>query len=142
ADASSGCWTTRRTPSSSRSRVPKWPARSASTDERSLSTGSWGAFGPLGELVDDDDREREHGQRPERVSADREQRSDRVESGDEDAEPAAELVARPEREGGDHLQHADDEEDPAPGVEAAEDVGGVLGEELRVADRGDAPDDV
>ena len=37
------------------------------------------AFGPLGQLVDDDDREGEDRQRPERVGRDREQRADRVE---------------------------------------------------------------
>src|SRR3954452_13001859 len=149
--STSGWLTIRRTPSRSHSAALRCGARSASTDERSLSTAPSSLplrrlgdrpFGPLGQLVDDDDREGEDRQRPERIGRDREQRTHRVEGGDEDAEPAPELATGEEREGGDQLEHAEDQRDPAPGVQAADDVGGVGGEELRVADRRDAVDDV
>ena len=42
--------------------------------------------------------------------------------GADDPDPAAVGTARPDREGGEQLQHADDEDDPPPRAEVAEDV--------------------
>src|SRR5215212_1445674 len=59
-----------------------------------------------------------------------------------DAEPPAGLTALPDRERRDELDRAEDQDDPSPGVEAAEDERGVVDEEARVADGRDPPDDV
>ena len=67
------------------------------------------AFRALGQLVDDDDRQGEDRQRPERLGRERQQRADRVQRGDEDAEPAAEFAAGEQRERGDQLEHAEDQ---------------------------------
>lgn len=88
------------------------------------------------------DRQGEDAQRPEGVSGDRHERRDRVERGDDDADPAAKPAAGGKREGRDELDHANDEDDPAPSVQPAEDVFLVGDEEGRITDRGDAPDDV
>ena len=95
-----------------------------------------------GQAVDDRDVHREDGQRPERIGGDREQSDDRAQPGGDDAEPAAELAAAPDRERREDLQDPKDERDPAPGVQVAQDVLLIVDEERRVADRCDPVDHV
>src|SRR3954449_1736719 len=101
------------------------------------------ALGAAGrDLVDDHDVEREDRERPERIPRDREQRGDRAEARGADADVAAVQAPGPQRAGGKHLEDADDQRDPPPGLEVAEDVLRVRDEELRIADRGNAVDHV
>src|SRR4051794_40725715 len=94
------------------------------------------------EPVDHQDVDREDRQRPEGVGGERHQRADGAQARYCDADPAAELVAIPDREGREDLHRSQDHRHPAPGVEVADDVLGVVDEEARVADRGDPPDRV
>jgi hypothetical protein len=86
--------------------------------------------------------ENEDGQRPPRVcSADRQQRLERSQDGGEDRDHPTEGSAAHQREPGGELDDAHDDRDPAPGVEAREHVLRVV-EEMSIADRGNAVDDV
>src|SRR5215210_6425319 len=113
-----------------------------------LPAGSWrcGSAGRLvsvnRHLIEDDDVEREDRERPERVTRKRQQGADSTKAGRDDRDYAPVQATGPEREGRAELQQAKGERDPAPRVQVAEDVLLVLHEEARVADRGDAVDDV
>ena len=101
-------------------------------------------LGPLGlavdnEAVNHDHAERENAQGPERVRAgDRQQRADRAEGRCDDPDQPAVGPAAEQRETRGELDDAEDQGDPAPGVEAREDVVRPLGGvKVRVADRAD-----
>src|SRR5690348_9545974 len=94
------------------------------------------------EPVDDQDVHGEHRDPPQRVRRHEVELADRVEPGYSDAEPACELATAEERERRDERERADDQRDPAPGVEAAEDEGLVPCVDPRVRDREDSGKDV
>src|SRR5262249_27728419 len=81
-----------------------------------------GGVWALAELVDDDQAQREHAERPERRVAGSGKRLDRADRPGDDPDDAAEAAAREQRERGDDLDRAHDQGDPAPRVEAADDV--------------------
>jgi hypothetical protein len=80
--------------------------------------------------MDHDYRERKDRQRPQGVRRNGQQRGDRRAARREDAEPATVGVASKQREACGDLERTQDQRDPAPGVEIAEDVGRVLGEDF------------
>src|SRR5215203_4341520 len=86
------------------------------------------------EAVDDEHIHAEDGQRREREARDREQRSDRAQAGAEDPDPAAVLASGPDRERGEELDHAEDQDDPAPGLQVLDDELRVVDEELSLVD--------
>ena len=92
--------------------------------------------------VQRDDVHRDDHQGPERVRGDEEHLVDGAEPQHHHAEPAGQLVACQHPAGGQQLQDADDEGDPAPGAQAAEHVVGVGGEHVRVGHCRDAVDQV
>src|SRR4051794_39895612 len=67
-----------------------------------------GSGRPPLQLVDDDDRDGEDANRPERVGGDRKQRGDRRERRREDPEPAPELATAEQRPSRDQLKGAQD----------------------------------
>src|SRR6476619_1571376 len=94
------------------------------------------------EPVDDQDVDREHHQRPDRKSRYVVQLSDRVGARDQDPEPARNLTAAEEAERSNELKHAEDEDDPAPGVEIAEHERLMGRVDPRVRDRKDALENI
>ena len=100
-------------------------------------TAAVGAQPVQGDHVHGDD-----GQGPERVGGDEEHLVDGVEPDHHHGEPAGRLVACQHAGGGQQLQGAEDEGDPAPGALVGEHVVGVGGEHVGVGDRGDALDHV
>src|SRR3954453_24268029 len=69
--------------------------------------------------------DREDRERPEGSRRDEHELGDHVHRDDHDTGPARERVAGPYAEAHEHLEHADGEDDPAPGLEVADDVLGV-----------------
>ena len=95
------------------------------------------------DAVDDVDAQEEDRQRPPRVgAADREQRPDRAEAGADDPDDPAVGVAGHQREASGELDHPEDDQHPAQGVEVGEDVALVVDEDVRVVQGADAVDDV
>ena len=90
------------------------------------------------EPVDDQDVDREHKERPDRESRNVVQLPDRVDARDEDPEPTRHLAAPEEAERSDKLKDAQEQNDPAPGIEVAEHERLVRGVDPRVRDREDA----
>ena len=77
-----------------------------------------------------------------RLSGDEQQLREHVEAREADAQPARELVARPDPERRQHLHDAGDEDHPAPRLQVAEHELRVCDVEVRAVDRGDAADEV
>src|SRR5215217_1568450 len=69
---------------------------------------------PSGQLVDDEDVERDDQRRPKRLDREEADIADRVEAGQHDREPTCPARAREERHAGEELEDAEDQEDPAP----------------------------
>src|SRR3954469_21494620 len=109
------------------------------TCPRSVLRGA-GAVGH--EPVKREDVHREDRQRPERVGRHQQQLRDRVQRQDPHARPAGRLVLQEDAGAGDPLDDSEDENDPAPRVQAAHDELVLVDEELGVADRRYAFDEV
>src|SRR6476619_3295385 len=90
------------------------------------------------EPVDDQDVDCEQHQRPDRVSGYIVELPNRVDARDGDPEPARYLAAAEEAERSNELKHAEDENDPTPGVEVAEHERLMGRVDPRVRDRKDA----
>src|SRR6478672_3808228 len=80
-----------------------------------------------GQPVDDEHVDREHRERPERIRRQEHQLSDAVEAGNGDPEPPCPVAAADDGRAGRQLRDPEDHDDPAPGLEVAED-------EVRAAD--------
>src|SRR6478752_742505 len=73
------------------------------------------------ETVDDEDVDEDHGERPERVVVQVRELHQEVQAGDQDAHDAPEHVPGEDQEPGEDHDHADDENDPAPGLDVVRD---------------------